>query len=174
MEELLDFSRMQGGHLVMKFGRTDVLAELSAARYFFRGARRRRESSCCISSRNPCLRYWGIMTASSRVFINIIENAIKYSNRGGLIRVETADMGAHVQIVISDTGVGISGRICPISKVSFIRRIKPVGSGIGLALADEIVRRHKGPAGYRQRRRSGHYRDHPAAGGSARSDAADR
>lgn len=41
-----------------------------------------------------------------QVFINVLDNAIKYSNAGGKIRVEAADMGGHVQIVVSDTGRG--------------------------------------------------------------------
>jgi signal transduction histidine kinase len=54
-------------------------------------------------------------------------------------------MGEHVQIVISDTGVGISKEDLPNIKKKFYKanRSRP-GSGIGLALADEIIRRHKG------------------------------
>lgn len=80
-----------------------------------------------------------------QVFINVIDNAIKYSDRGGRVRIETADMGGHVQIVVGDTGVGISAEDLPNIKQKFYKanRSRP-GSGIGLALADEIVKRHKG------------------------------
>ena len=61
------------------------------------------------------------------------------------IRVEAADMGGHVQIVVSDTGVGISKEDLPNIKNKFYKANKTrPGSGIGLALADEIIRRHKG------------------------------
>ena len=74
-----------------------------------------------------------------------MDNAIKYSNAGGKIRVEAADMGGHVQIVVSDTGVGISKEDLPNIKNKFYKANKTrPGSGIGLALADEIIRRHKG------------------------------
>lgn len=80
-----------------------------------------------------------------QVFINVLDNAIKYSNAGGKIRVEAADMGGHVQIVVSDTGVGISKEDLPNIKNKFYKANKTrPGSGIGLALADEIIRRHKG------------------------------
>lgn len=80
-----------------------------------------------------------------QVFINVLDNAIKYSNTGGKIRVEAADMGGHVQIVVSDTGVGISKEDLPNIKNKFYKANKTrPGSGIGLALADEIIRRHKG------------------------------
>ena len=69
----------------------------------------------------------------------------KYSNRGDKVRGEAADMGAHVQVVVSDSGVGISKEDLPKIKNKFYKanNTRP-GSGIGLALADEIVRRHKG------------------------------
>ena len=80
-----------------------------------------------------------------QVFINIIDNAIKYSNAGGRVRIEAVQMGGNVQIVISDSGVGIPKSDLPNIKNKFYKanRTRP-GSGIGLALADEIIRRHKG------------------------------
>ena len=145
VEELLDFSRMQGGHLVMKFGRTDVLAELSEAVFLFRDRAVREGVELQYIEPESLPPVLGDHDRIKQVFINIIENAIKYSNRGGRIRVETADMGPHVQIVVSDTGVGISKEDLPNIKNKFYKanRTRP-GSGIGLALADEIVRRHKG------------------------------
>ena len=79
------------------------------------------------------------------MFINIIDNAIKYSNAGGRVRIEAVQMGGNVQIVISDSGVGIPKSDLPNIKNKFYKanRTRP-GSGIGLALADEIIRRHKG------------------------------
>ena len=145
VEELLDFSRMQGGHLVMRFGRTDILAELSEAVFLFRDRAVREGIELLYIEPEALPPVLGDPARLKQVFINIIENAIKYTNRGGLIRVETAEMGAHVQIVISDTGVGISKEDLPNIKNKFYKANKTrPGSGIGLALADEIVRRHKG------------------------------
>lgn len=145
VEELLDFSRMQGGHMAMKFGRTDVLAELSEAVFLFRDRAVREGIELLYIEPESLPPVLGDPARLKQVFINIIENAIKYTNRGGLIRVETAEMGAHVQIVISDTGVGISKEDLPNIKNKFYKANKTrPGSGIGLALADEIVRRHKG------------------------------
>ena len=80
-----------------------------------------------------------------QVFINIIDNAIKYSNAGGKVRVEAAQMPEYVQVVISDSGVGIAAEDLPNVKSKFFKADKTrPGSGIGLALADEIIRRHGG------------------------------
>ncbi|HBT65388.1 MAG TPA: sensor histidine kinase [Ruminococcaceae bacterium] len=145
VEELLDFSRMQGGHLVMKFARSDVSAELGEAVVLFRDRASRESIELLYIEPENLPPVVCDHDRLKQVFINIIENAIKYSNPGGRIRIETADMGSHVQVVISDTGVGVAKDDLPNIKKKFYKanRSRP-GSGIGLALADEIIRRHKG------------------------------
>jgi signal transduction histidine kinase len=145
VEELLDFSRMQGGHLVVKFMRIDVSAELGEAVVLFKNKAARESIELIYIEPENLPPVLGDHDRLKQVFINVLDNAIKYSNPGGRIRIETADMGTHVQIVISDTGVGISKEDLPNIKKKFYKanRSRP-GSGIGLALADEIIRRHKG------------------------------
>ncbi len=55
------------------------------------------------------------------MFINIIDNAIKYSNAGGRVRIEAVQMGGNVQIVISDSGVGIPKSDLPNIKNKFYK-----------------------------------------------------
>ncbi len=145
VEELLDFSRMQGGRLNMKFGRMDLLAELSETVLLFRDRAAREGIDLQYIEPEDLPPVVGDRDRLKQVFINIIDNAIKYSDRGGRIRIETADMSGRVQIVVSDTGVGISKADLPNVKDKFFKanHSRP-GSGIGLALADEIIRRHKG------------------------------
>lgn len=145
VEELLDFSRMQSGHISMQFTRMDLLAELEEAVVLFRDRAKREGIELIYVEAAELPPIVGDRDRLKQVFINIIDNAIKYSNPGGRVRVEAADMGAHVQVVISDSGVGIAKADLPNVKNKFYKanRTRP-GSGIGLALADEIVRRHKG------------------------------
>ena len=145
VEELLDFSRMQGGHIAVKFERMDLLAELEEAVFLFRDRAAREGIELIYVEAADMPPILGDHDRLKQVFINIIDNAIKYSNRGDKVRVEAADMGAHVQVVVSDSGVGISKEDLPRIKNKFYKanNTRP-GSGIGLALADEIVRRHKG------------------------------
>lgn len=145
VEELLDFSRMQGGHMTMRFGRMDVLAELEEAVVLFRERAKREDIDLVYIEGENLSLITGDKDRLKQVFINIIDNAIKYSNAGGRVRIEAVQMGGNVQIVISDSGVGIPKSDLPNIKNKFYKanRTRP-GSGIGLALADEIIRRHKG------------------------------
>ena len=145
VEELLDFSRMQGGHISMKFERMDVLAELEEAVVLFRDRALKEGVNLIYVESGEMPPIIGDRDRLKQVFINVIDNAIKYSNDGDKVRIEAADMGSHVQIVVSDSGVGISKEDLPKIKNKFYKANKTrPGSGIGLALADEIIRRHKG------------------------------
>ena len=81
-----------------------------------------------------------------QVFINIIDNAIKYSDEGGLVSVQASMADSeHIEIDVSDTGCGISKQDLPKIKTKFYKANHTRrGSGIGLAVADEIIAMHGG------------------------------
>ena len=80
-----------------------------------------------------------------QVFINIIDNAIKYTESGGQVLVEATEQEGCIQVTVKDTGVGIPAQDVDRVKEKFFKSNKTVrGSGIGLAVADEIVKQHKG------------------------------
>jgi len=80
--------------------------------------------------------------------INFIDNSIKYSDEGKKIEISLSVFNDYYEIKISDHGFGISAEELPNIFKRFYRsneiRAKISGSGIGLALADEIVKMHKG------------------------------
>ena len=80
-----------------------------------------------------------------QVFINIVDNAIKYSDKGDTVSVEAYEQGGEICISVSDTGMGISKEDLPKIKTKFFKANHTRrGSGIGLAVADEIIERHNG------------------------------
>ena len=145
VEQLLDFSRIQSGHIPMKFAETDIAAELQDVALLF--AERARREDIQLTYVEP--RTLPIIVADRdrirQVIVNVLDNALKYSDAGGKVRLEAANMGKAVQIVVSDSGVGIQKQDLPRIKDKFYKanNTRP-GSGIGLALADEIVNQHGG------------------------------
>ena len=84
-----------------------------------------------------------------QVFINIIDNAIKYSsspNRQSHIEINASQLDEkHICITVSDNGCGISAADLPKIKTKFFKaNHSKRGSGIGLAVADEIISMHHG------------------------------
>ena len=80
-----------------------------------------------------------------QVFINIIDNALKYTEPGGSIEVIAEKNDSAVIISVSDTGAGIAPEDLSKVKQKFYKANKTKhGSGIGLAVADEIITMHGG------------------------------
>ena len=80
-----------------------------------------------------------------QVFVNIIDNALKYTGEGGTVEITAKEQDGYIRVVISDNGCGIPAEHLPNVKKKFYKANQTVrGSGIGLALADEIMKLHGG------------------------------
>lgn len=150
VEELLDFSRIQTGRMVLLNEKLDILAELDEVIYMLRD-RAVGENKHLLYDEPEQLfpPVYGDRNRLKQVFINIIDNALKYTPEGGMVAVEVkynADSDPdNMAIIVTDTGCGISAEDLPKVKEKFYKANQKVnGSGIGLAVADEIVQLHKG------------------------------
>ena len=145
VEELLDFSRMQSGRLSLLMDKTDVFAELIEAVVMFKERARREEINLIFNESDDMPVVFGDKNRLKQVFVNVIDNAIKYSNPGGTVKIEAIEDEEEVSIIISDTGVGIKREDLPMITEKFYKGSSTRrGSGIGLAVVEEIVRLHKG------------------------------
>jgi two-component system sensor histidine kinase CiaH len=92
----------------------------------------------------------GNFTMLSQLFSILLENAIKYSDREGLIKITTRKIDHHVAISVIDNGIGIDKKDIPYIFDRFYRgdksRAKNIrgGYGLGLSIAQKIVHKHKG------------------------------
>lgn len=85
----------------------------------------------------------------SQVLINIISNAIKYTDEGGTITIRTAVEAQCTKIMIKDSGIGIAPENIPFIferfyRVDTSRNRQTGGAGIGLAIVKSIVDAHGG------------------------------
>lgn len=89
----------------------------------------------------------GDRTRLQRAVANLLDNAIKYTPRGGTITIRTRSEADHVQVLIADTGIGIPAEELSHVFDRFYRldqsRSTP-GSGLGLSLVQAVVRAHGG------------------------------
>ncbi len=145
VEELLDFSRMECGKMVLTLERIDILAEISEAVYMFKD-RAASENKELIYSEPPILSpVLGDKNRLRQVFINIIDNALKYTPNGGKVDIKVKEAESFIYIVVSDTGCGIPAEHLPHVKDKFYKaNTTQKGSGIGLAVANEIILLHSG------------------------------
>lgn len=145
VEELLDFSRMQNGRMTLMMDKIDILAELGEAVYMFTD-RAQAEGKFLVYEEPAMLSpVLGDINRLRQVFVNIIDNALKYTSEGDTVSVTAEQKDGKIIVVIGDTGCGISPQDLPNVKKKFYKANQTVrGSGIGLALADEIMQLHDG------------------------------
>lgn len=145
VEELLDFSRIQGGRFNLSKANMDVFAELTDAVIIYSEKARQENKSLIYDEPSEIVTIFGDRNRIRQVFINIIDNAIKYSEDNGRISVTTAVTDKAVIITVEDDGCGIAPGDLSKVKAKFYKANNTVrGSGIGLAVADEIVSAHGG------------------------------
>jgi len=145
VEELLDFSRIQSGRMTLMMNRMDLIAELSEAVLMYTERAKREGQQLIYDEPEIFLMVVGDKNRLRQVFVNIIDNALKYSDSGDTVTVLAGQEDGFAVISVADTGVGIKAQDLPNVKAKFYKANSTRrGSGIGLAVADEIIRLHGG------------------------------
>lgn len=140
VEELLDFSRLQNGGIRMECHPLDLVAELTDAVLFCEARMRQEQLVLEYDEPEEMIPVYADANRLRQVFLNVLDNAIKYSAPGGRITVKlwAGERKAFVEII--DQGRGIPPEDLENVKVKFFKSKNSVrGSGIGLALVDSIM-----------------------------------
>jgi signal transduction histidine kinase len=81
----------------------------------------------------------------AQVFVNLLRNALDAIPAGGTIRVASSRQGGVIQVRVEDNGPGIPSDVLPDIFEAFVsRRLDAKGTGLGLTVAEGIVRQHHG------------------------------
>jgi signal transduction histidine kinase/DNA-binding response OmpR family regulator len=145
INQLLDLNRLEEGKMELVNIHTDVLKLFEATLQLFAGIAIQKEISISFQSNVDQLSASLDAQKLEMILSNLVSNAIKFNSFRGKITVTvTAHNSSGIQIIVSDTGIGI-----PAAKLSFVfDRFYQVdvsdtrareGSGIGLALTRELV-----------------------------------
>ena len=146
VEELLEFTRMQNGRFTLNVEKADLLAEFEDTVFMY-GSRLKQEGITL--SYEPCEEEIPEIPCDvsrmRQVFLNILDNAAKHGGDGKRIDASIQREGQNVVIRIRDYGPGIPEEELPHVKMKFYKgSSKARGSGIGLAVCEEIVTMHGG------------------------------
>lgn len=145
VEELLDFSRIQNGRFSLQMANIDIIAELDDALLIYTDKARKENKTIHYTEPEFLCVVYGDKNRLRQVFINVIDNAIKYSDPGGSVDISVEKGTDTLTITVADTGIGIAASDLPKVKAKFYKADNTRrGSGIGLAVADEIISMHGG------------------------------
>lgn len=145
VEEVLDFSRIQQDRMVLIMDRVDLIAELDESIYMLKEKATRENKHIIYEAPEMLPIIVGDRNRLRQVFINVIDNALKYSSSDSVVNITADADEENITIIVADNGCGISAEDLPKVKQKFYKANQTVrGSGIGLAVADEIIKLHKG------------------------------
>lgn len=146
VEELLDFARMESGRMKLEIALFDLSVELYEAVYMYESLLERSGLTLHYTEQEDELYYvLGDRHRMKQVFLNILDNAAKYGADGKNIYIELSREQDTLYVSIRDCGAGIPEAELPFVKEKFYKgSSKQRGSGIGLAVTEEIVTLHGG------------------------------
>ena len=149
VEDLLDFTALGRGALTIRREWTDVVPEVEAAAEACSWALAGAGHSLCLQVPDAQVNAYVDPARLRQVITNLLDNACKYTQAFGRIRLMLERDGDHVELRVQDNGAGIANDRLPYVFDLFTRAYGTLesstrGLGIGLALVREIVRQHEG------------------------------
>ena len=146
LQTLMDVSEAEAGTLRLRQESTDISALCQEALELYEYVAEEKNITMTSKLTEGCLASVDA-TRMRQVFANLLDNAIKYTEPGGTVCVETAKDGGKIAIRVQDNGIGIS----PAEQTRIWERLyrgdksrSQRGLGLGLSLVQAIIHAHKG------------------------------
>ncbi|TWI53189.1 signal transduction histidine kinase [Pseudomonas duriflava] len=148
-DDLLDVSRITRGKIELRTECLDLNQLVTEVTEDCRADIERQELVFELDVHQAPLYVDGDRTRLAQVTSNILHNAVKFTNRGGRIRVELREQSGYAAVIIEDNGVGISEDVLehvfkPFTQVEQTLARSKGGLGLGLSLVASLVKMHRG------------------------------
>ena len=149
VDDLLDGSRVSAGKFQLEFSTVEMAGILSLAVESCRPAVEARSQHLTIHLAPAPLLVRGDPVRLGQIFSNLLDNASKYTARGGEISLTAVVLNRKLQISVSDNGIGITADALPSIFELFTQDARALalydgGLGIGLAVVRDLVEAHGG------------------------------
>jgi signal transduction histidine kinase len=149
VDDLLDASRISSGKMPLDSSNTPLAPIIQAAIETVGPSAADAGVAIEFAPHGVMPHVWGDSARLQQVFWNILSNAVKFTEPGGLVRVSLECSGDQVVVTIADTGIGIRAEALPTifdrfkqADASTTRRYQ--GLGLGLTLARQLTEMHGG------------------------------
>lgn len=149
IEDVLDVSRIVNGRLRLEMQQTDLAVPLWAAIDSVKPVAEGRRIEITTHIPAEPASVWADAARMQQVFMNLLTNAVKFTNPGGHIEVNARRAGAHVEVEVADDGAGIAAEMLPHVFDRFSQSDTPAtrrhgGLGLGLTIVRHLVELHAG------------------------------
>ena len=147
VEDLLDLSKIESNRMVLDLERLNIKSVIKASIQNIRQLVEEKNLTLFCELPEQPTEMMGDRDRLIQVFINLLENAIKFTNEGG-ITIKVTDLDEQIEVRIIDTGVGIAPNELDKIFNKFYQvessKKKTGSAGLGLAICKGIVEAHNG------------------------------
>ncbi len=149
IKDLLDLAGIESGKMRMEFEPLDIFPTIERSLGVLDKSAREKSISVKFDIPGDLPKVLGDQKRLSQVFLNLLDNAIKYTPAGGSVVITANTRSGQVQIDVSDTGIGIPEKDLPriferFYRVDKARSRELGGTGLGLSIVKHIVQAHGG------------------------------
>jgi len=144
IDRLLIAGRLESGMMKLEIGSMDLIPVLEESVMAVKPIANKGKVAVKLTTQRQAIKVIGDKSGLQQVFINLINNAVKFSRQGGAVNLVVSENETEVLIGISDSGVGIPQQAIPHLFERFYRAKNVTiaeipGSGIGLYIVKSIV-----------------------------------
>jgi signal transduction histidine kinase len=149
VDDLLDVSRISQGRIELRLEDLTLSQAIDQAIESVSAMAREKEQRLTVDSNFETVWVNADRARLAQIFVNVLTNAVKYTQNGGNIRVEVQPAAERVSVVISDDGAGITAELLPRVFDMFVQADRTLdraqgGLGIGLSVVRKLVEMHRG------------------------------
>lgn len=156
INNLLDFSKIEAGRMNLKIQVIDIVSFLKNYTSSIHSSAESKGITICFESKPVNVPVYIDIEKMDKIVMNLFSNSLKFTDKNGFIKVTVSEDKANCYIDFEDSGIGIpSDKLQSIfdrfSQVDDGSTRKYEGTGIGLALAKELVEMHRGSISVKSR-----------------------
>jgi PAS domain S-box-containing protein len=149
IDDLLDMNRLVSGNLRVELAPVDVDATLQMVVQGLQPAADAKGVKVRVTMKRPAVRALADARRLQQILWNVLHNAIKFTPKGGCVSVRVDERNDHVNVIIQDTGQGISCDFLPHVFERFRQEDssttrESLGLGLGLSIVKHLVELHGG------------------------------
>ena len=149
VNDVLDLRSLEAGKVILNRQKVDIVKVIEKVAGIFQPFFSEKQVQFSFVTQEVGLAVYAEPDRLEQVFVNLIDNALRFTPAGGLIKISTALTGNDVEVSVEDSGPGISPDELPLIwerfyKVDKARSRAGQGSGLGLAITKGIIDAHNG------------------------------
>jgi len=149
ISDLLNFSRIEAGHLTYDITQIPLIQVIQSVVPLVEAQAKAKNVTVIIDPTDADCAALGDRSKVDQIMLNVLSNAVKFTNGGGTVRVECNEEEKTASIIVSDTGIGVPPDKLEAIFEPFVQLGRSLssaheGTGLGLAISRDLARAMNG------------------------------